>query len=119
MSENIVSGKDYLDKIVTVTMDRPLGMAHPKHGFIYEVNYGYIEGTVSGDGEELDAYVVGEHKPLETFEGRVVAVVHRTNDDDDKLVVMQDGRNYTDEQIEAVLEFQEQFFEHIILRPEN
>ena len=117
MSENIVSGKDYLDKIVTVTMDRPLGMAHPKHGFIYEVNYGYIEGTVSGDGEELDAYVVGEHKPLETFEGRVVAVIHRTNDNDDKLVVMEDGRNYSDEQIEALVEFQERFFEHVILRP--
>ena len=117
MSENIVSGKDYLDKIVTVTMDRPLGTAHPKHGFIYEVNYGYIEGTVSGDGEELDAYVVGEHKPLETFEGRVVAVIHRTNDNDDKLVVMEDGRNYSDEQIEALIEFQERFFEHVILRP--
>ena len=109
MSENIVSGKDYLDKIVTVTMDRPLGTAHPKHGFIYEVNYGYIEGTVSGDGEELDAYVVGEHKPLETFEGRVVAVIHRTNDNDDKLVVMEDGRNYSDEQIEALLSFKKGF----------
>ena len=111
MSENIVSGKDFLDKIVTVKMDRPLGTAHPKHGFIYEVNYGYIEGTVSGDGEELDAYVVGEHKPLETFEGRVVAVIHRTNDNDDKLVVMEDGRNYSDDQLEALLEFQERFFQ--------
>ena len=117
MSENIVSGKDFLDKIVTVKMDRPLGTAHPKHGFIYEVNYGYIEGTVSGDGEELDAYVVGEHKPLEEFTGRVVAVIHRTNDNDDKLVVMEDGRNYSDDQLEALLEFQERFFEHIILRP--
>ena len=109
-------GKDFLGKIVTVKMDRPLGSTHPKHGFVYEVNYGYVEGTISGDGEELDAYVLGEHKPLETFEGRVVAVVHRTNDDDDKLVVMADGKNYTDDQIEALVEFQEQFFNHIILR---
>ena len=117
MSENIVKGEDFLDKIVTVTMDRMLGTAHPKHGFIYELNYGYIEGTVSGDGEELDAYVVGEHKPLETFTGRVIAVIHRTNDNDDKLVVIEDGRNYSDEQIEALVEFQERFFEHVILRP--
>lgn len=117
MSEKeIVSGKDFLGKIVTVTMDRPLGSKHPKHGFVYELNYGYIEGTVSGDGEELDAYVLGEHKPLESFTGRVVAVIHRTNDNDDKLVVMADGRNYSDDQIEALTEFQEQFFEHIILR---
>lgn len=97
-------------------MDRPLGCAHPKHGFIYPVNYGYIDGTVSGDGEELDAYVLGEHKPLETFTGRVVAILHRTDDDDDKLIVMQDGRNYTDEQIEALTEFQEQWFTHEIWR---
>jgi inorganic pyrophosphatase len=116
MSENIVKGEDFLDKIVTVKMDRMLGTAHPKHGFIYEVNYGYIEGTVSGDGEELDAYVVGEHKPLETFTGRVIAVIHRTNDDDDKLVVVADGKSYTDDQIRALTEFQEQYFESIILR---
>ena len=117
--KKIDKGSDFLGKIVNVKMDRPLGSLHPKHGFVYEVNYGYVEGTISGDGEELDAYVLGEHKPLDTFEGRVVAVVHRTNDDDDKLVVMQDGRDYTNDQIEALLEFQERFFEHIILRPEN
>lgn len=108
--------KEYIGKTVTVTMDRPLGSKHPKHGFIYSVNYGYIAGTVSGDGEELDAYVLGEHKPLETFEGKVVAVIHRTNDDDDKLVVTAPQKNYSDEQIEALVEFQEQWFNHILIR---
>ena len=74
------------------------------------------KNTISGDGEELDAYVLGEHKPLDEFTGRVVAIIHRTNDDDDKLVVMKDGRNYSDEQIRALTEFQEQYFESIILR---
>ena len=108
--------KKYLGKIVTVVMDRPLGSKHPKHNFIYPVNYGYIPGTTSGDGEELDAYVLGEHQPLDTFTGRVVAIIHRTNDNDDKLVVMQDGRNYTDEQIRALTEFQEQWFKSDIWR---
>lgn len=111
-----MENKEYIGKIVTVKMDRPLGMAHPKHGFIYPVNYGYIPGTVSGDGEELDTYVLGEHKPLDEFTGRVVAIIHRTNDNDDKLVVMRGGRNYSDEQIRALTEFQEQYFESIILR---
>ena len=106
----------YLNKEVTVKMDRPLGSKHPKHGFIYPVNYGYIPNTISGDGEELDAYVLGEHKPLETFTGKVVAIIHRTNDNDDKLVVMAEGRNYTDEQIRALTEFQEQYFESVIYR---
>lgn len=107
---------EYLGKIVNVKMDRKLGSVHPKHGFVYPVNYGYIPGTVSGDGEELDAYVLGEHIPLDEFTGRVIAIIHRTDDDDDKLVVMKDGRNYTDDQIRALTEFQEQYFKSEILR---
>lgn len=107
---------NYLNELVNVVMDRPLGSKHPKHGFIYPVNYGYIPNTESADGEELDAYVLGEHEPLIEFFGRVIAVLHRTNDDDDKLIVVADGKNYTDEQIEALVEFQERWFKHEIIR---
>lgn len=108
--------KEYLGKKVVVKMDRPLGSKHPKHGFVYPVNYGYIPDTISGDGEELDAYVLGEHTSLETFEGVVIAIIHRINDNDDKLVVMKEGRSYTDEQIRALTEFQEQYFQSVIIR---
>lgn len=108
--------KSYLGKTVTVEMDRPLGTKHPKHGFIYPVNYGFIPNTVSGDGEELDAYVLGEHKPLSTFTGVVKAIIHRVNDDDDKLIVMAADKNYTDDQIRALTEFQEQYFKSEIWR---
>ncbi len=108
--------EDFLNQIVTVTMDRPMGSRHPKHGFIYPVNYGYIEGTISGDGEELDVYVLGEHRPLDKFNGRVIAIIRRTNDNDDKLVVMEDGRNYTDEQISVLIEFQEKWFNYEVIR---
>lgn len=109
-------GVDFLNEIVEVKMDRMLGTKHPKHGFVYEVNYGFIPNTVSGDGEELDAYVLGVDKPVETFVGRVIAVVHRTNDDDDKLVVVEDGKNFSDEEIEKVVAFQEQWFKHVLIR---
>ena len=108
--------ENYLGQLVNVKMDRPLGTKHPKHGFIYLVNYGYIPGTVSGDGEELDAYVLGEFEPLDEFEGKVIAIIRGTNDNDDKLVVAKEGKNYTDDQIRALVEFQEQFFESIIIR---
>lgn len=108
--------KDFLGKDVTVKMDRPMGSKHPKHGFIYPVNYGFIPNTISGDGEELDAYVLGEFQPLNEFTGKVIAIVHRTNDDDDKLVVCSENRNFSDEQIEVLTEFQERFFEHEIIR---
>ena len=111
-----MENKEYLGKIVKVEMDRMMGSAHPKHGFIYPVNYGFIPNTVSGDGEELDAYVIGVFKPLDEFEGKVIAIIHRTNDNDDKLVVCPEDKDYSDEQIDALTEFQERFFEHIIVR---
>ena len=126
---------DYLNKIVSVVMDRPLGTKHPKYGFVYEVNYGYIPNTVSGDGEELDAYVLGIDKPLKEFTGRCVAIIHRTNDNDDKLVVVPDGLQIhrtndnddklvvvpdglqiTNQFIEQKTKFQEQWFKHKIIR---
>lgn len=108
--------KDYIGKIVLVKMDRPYGSKHPKHGFIYPVNYGFIPNTISGDGEELDAYVLGVFEPIDEFKGKVIAVINRTNDDDDKLVVCPEDKNYTNEQIDALTEFQERFFEHKIIR---
>ena len=106
--------KEYLGKIVTVKMDRPFGSKHPKKGFIYPINYGYIPNTISGDGEELDAYVLGVFEPVEEYEGKVIAIIHRTNDNDDKLIVS--NKEYTDDQIRALTEFQEQFFESEIWR---
>lgn len=113
---NVVESKYYLGKIVTVKMDRPMGSIHPKHGFVYPVNYGYVPNTVSGDGEELDAYVLGVFKPLETFEGKVIAIIHRTNDNDDKLIVVPEGKNYNNDEIRALTEFQEQWFKSDIWR---
>lgn len=106
----------YLGKEVTVKIDRKLGSCHPKWGFIYCLNYGFIPNTISGDGEELDAYVVGEFKPVEEFKGSCIAIIHRINDNDDKLVIAPTGVNYNDDQIRALTEFQEKFFESIIIR---
>jgi len=107
---------EYLGKEVTVKIDRAMGSTHPKHGFIYPVNYGYIPNTVSGDGEELDAYVLGVFEPVDIFDGKCIAIIHRTNDDDDKLIVVPQGKDYTNDAIEALVEFQEKFFEHEIIR---
>lgn len=111
-----VKATDYLGKNVSIVIDRKLGTKHPKHGFIYMVNYGYVPNTVSGDGEELDAYLLGVFEPIDEFLGKVVAVIHRTNDNDDKLVVVPSSREYSDEAIRALTEFQEQYFESVIIR---
>lgn len=111
-----VIANDYLGKNVSIVIDRKLGTKHPKHGFIYMVNYGYVPNTISGDGEELDDYLLGVFEPVDEFIGKVIAVIHRTNDDDDKLVVVPDDRKYSDDAIRALTEFQEQYFESVIIR---
>lgn len=110
------NANDYLGKQVDVEIDRPLGTKHPKHGFMYMLNYGFIPNTISGDGEELDAYLVGEFDPVKKSLGKVIAIIHRTNDDDDKLIVSKDGKEYSDDAIRALTEFQERFFDSIIIR---
>ena len=106
----------YLNKTVTVKMDRPLGSKHPDWDLIYEVNYGYLPNTISGDGEELDCYVLGVNKPLDNFTGKCIAIIHRINDNDDKLIIVPDGMNFTDEEIRNLTNFQEKYFESIIIR---
>jgi len=108
--------KKYLNQAVKVKMDRPLGTKHPKHDFVYCLNYGFIPNTIAPDGEEIDAYVLGVFEPIDKFEGICIAIIHRTNDDDDKLVVVPKGQNYSDEQIKALTEFQERFFQSKIVR---
>ena len=110
------NAKDFLGKKVEVVIDRPLGSKHPKHGFTYEVNYGYIPDTKSPDSEELDAYYLGIDKPIEKSNGVCIAVIHRKDDDDDKLVVVPEGVDIDNEKIEKLVEFQEKWFKHKIYR---
>ena len=100
---------------VTVKIDRPLGSYHPKHkDLYYPINYGYLEGVIAGDGEEQDAYIIGINEPLETFTGNIIAVIHRINDNENKWVVAKENTNYTVQEIEKQVQFQEKYFEHFI-----
>lgn len=107
---------DYIGQIVQVKIDRPKGSKHPKWGFEYPLNYGFVPFTKSGDGEELDAYVLMENKPLSEYKGRCIGVVHRIDDDDDKLIVVPEAYDLADEQIEEAISFQEKWFKHVLIR---
>lgn len=107
---------NYLNQNIKVKIDRPLGSIHPKHGFIYPVNYGFVPDTISGDGEELDCYVLGVFEPLNEFTGKCIAIIHRINDNDDKLIIVPENRNFSNKEIEILIEFQERFFKHEIIR---
>lgn len=106
----------YINQIVQLKIDRPKESKHPKFGFEYPVNYGFVPFTKSGDGEELDAYVLIVDEPVNEYVGRCIGVIHRLNDNDDKLIVVPDDRDLTDEQIEKEVAFQEKWFKHILIR---
>ena len=101
-----------LGKIVKVIVDRPLGTYHPKHKDIYyPINYGYIEGIIAPDGEEQDAYILGVNEPVEEFTGRIIAIIHRFDDVEEKWVVAPENKFYTKDEIVQQVDFQEKYFD--------
>ena len=76
----------------------------------YPVNYGYIEGIIAPDGEEQDVYVLGVDHPVKEFTGKIIAVIHRLNDVEDKWVAVPENMTMTAEEIMAQVSFQEQYF---------
>ena len=97
--------------IITVTVDRPLGSYHPEYrDMYYPVNYGYVEGIIAPDGEEQDAYILGVDKPVKIFTGKIIAIVHRKDDVEEKWVVCQEDQTFSKEEIMKQIDFQEKFF---------
>lgn len=100
----------FLGRITEIKIDRQIGSIHPKHVEIeYPINYGYIEGVIGGDGEELDVYLLGVTEPVREYTARIIAVICRTDDDEDKLVAAPDGMVFSEDEIRKATYFQEQF----------
>ena len=104
--------KSYLGKTVNISIDRPIGSVHPKHDdIIYPINYGFIPKVLGGDGEELDVYLLGVDAPVKEYAARIIGIVHRRNDVEDKLIAAPEGRNFTVEEIMEAVRFQEQYYD--------
>ena len=111
-SETLKICKKFLGKEIEIKIDIPIGTK--KHGQIYPINYGFVPNVLAPDGEELDAYFLDSDKPLKTAKGKVIAIVHRLEDDDDKLVVA--NKDYTEDEIEDKVNFMEQYFRHEVIK---
>ncbi len=105
--------KFYLGKTVTLKIDRPIGYVHQKekYSLTYPINYGYLPGVIGGDGEELDVYLLGVSQPVEEYTARVIGVVHRQDDAEDKLVAAPDGMFFSRNEIAQAVHFQEQYYD--------
>ena len=116
MNEGLAEPMDYLGKTVHMIVDRPKGSVHPKcPDMVYGVNYGYVEnGIVMPDGDTVDVYLLGVDEPVEAYTGTVTAVIHRRDDDEDKLIVLPEGMSVTREDIRRETHFCEQYFDGVI-----
>lgn len=107
--------KSYLGKTVHIVMDRPIGTPHPKHpDIIYPINYGYIPEVYGGDGEELDVYLLGVTERVEKYTARIIGIVHRKDDVEDKLAAAPEGMSFSSSEIEETISFQEQYYDSYV-----
>ncbi|MBQ8403114.1 MAG: inorganic diphosphatase [Clostridia bacterium] len=105
----------FLGKTVKIIIDRPLGSAHPKHpDIIYQVNYGYIPTVFSGDGEEIDVYLLGVDLPVTEYTCKIIGIAHREDDDEDKLIAAPDGVVFSQNEMAEKIYFQEKYFKTTI-----
>ena len=108
--------KSYLGKMIDIEIDRPIGFVYQKQGYSlsYDINYGYIPGVIGGDGEFLDVYLLGVHEPVERYTAKVIGIVHRRDDVEDKLVAAAEGKHYTKEDMEHRIYFQERYYDSYV-----
>ena len=108
---------EYIGKEVDIIIDRPVGSVHPKYPeHVYLLNYGYVPNSISGDGEELDCYILGEYKPLKEYKGICIAVIRRKNEEDDKLIIAPKDKKFSNSEIKMLTDFQEKYFQSEIIR---
>lgn len=102
----------YLGKTVTIEIDRPIGYVHIKgeKTLIYPINYGYIPGVLGGDGEELDVYLMGVDHEVSSYTGRIIGIVYRADDVEDKLIMAPMGEEYSARDMARAVYFQEKYY---------
>ncbi len=108
--------KSYLGKIVDIEIDRPVGYVHrkDKYSLTYPVNYGYVPNVIGGDGEELDVYLLGVSEPVERYRVKIIGIVHRKNDVEDKLLSCPEGMSFSEKEMAEAVRFQEQYYDTYI-----
>lgn len=108
--------ESYLGKIVKIEIDRPIGYVHRKgeKTLTYPINYGYIPNVLGGDGEELDVFLLGVSEPVSVYTGRIIGIVYRADDVEDKLVMAPEGISFNATEIACAVFFQEKYYKTTI-----
>lgn len=56
----------------------------------------------------------GINEPVDKFTARIIGIVYRKDDVEDKLIAVPDGTTVTKEEVEKSVHFQEQYFDTYI-----
>lgn len=112
LEERHAQVEGYLGAEISIEIDRPIGYVHHKgeKTLVYPINYGYIPGVLGGDGEELDVFLIGVDVPLESYTGKIIGIVYRADDVEDKLIMAPVDKSFTAEQMAAAVYFQEKYY---------
>jgi len=93
---------DFLDRLIfdkRIVVDRTRGTPHPAHPeIIYPLDYGYLEGTRSGDGEEIDVWMGAS--PIRRLSGLILTCDARKCDIEIKLLL-----GCTNQETQTILAF--------------
>ncbi len=116
MEERKALVNSYLGRTVKIKIDRPIGYVHKRENYTltYPINYGYIPEVFGGDGEELDVYLLGVDKPVTDYVAKIIGIVYRMNDVEDKLIAAPEGVCFNQAEIAQYIHFQEQYYETYI-----
>ena len=87
--------KDMIGKEVEVIVDRPLGSKHHEY---------------------QDAYILGVNEPKLKYNGKVIGIIDRKNDFEDKLIVSDKNNDYTNNEIRELIKDNEKYFKYRIIR---
>lgn len=109
MEESIFLGKD-----VHVIIVNPIGSSNERGNYTYPLNCGYLI-----DKEKyIKVYLLGVYEKVLEYDGRCTALIKKINGDN-RLIVVPKDKYYTDEQIEALIEFKERNSSYLIIRNIN
>ena len=95
-----------LGKYVRVRVTKPIRSQSEQFGFEYGLNFGVLEGGRKFDNRDIrGAFIMGINRPVRTFDGRVIAIVHRRAEDETYIVVAPKSTRFIDTQIRQALGF--------------
>lgn len=96
-----------LGKTVRVKVTKPCNYFDVKTGIRYLINYGIAEARNEKKNFVLGAYILGVNHPVRVFEGKIIAVLHHTDNNKSILIVAPKNMRRIDPEIRDVLEFAE------------